>query len=222
MILRVAILASLLLVVPGSASADWRTDLDTAFRAGLTEEPVLYRAVAEARPSRTRAGTLRFFGDSPVLAEAAVPAVLQRLSDGLDEPGVRRALAECLHRAPADWDVARLALAQSDGSAEVRAMLAAGLRWMDAGAAAPAFERLLLDPAPLVRAETVRAVARRADGADWASLLVPSLSDASPDVRLQAVKALAAVGSGVERARIEVLVNDADPRVVKAVRRALR
>ncbi len=222
MILRATILAFLLLAVPGSASADWRADLDTAFRAGLTEEPVLYREVAEARPSRTRAGTLRFLGDSPVLDEAAVPAVFQRLSDGLDEPGVRRALAECLHRAPSEWDAARLALVQSDASAEVRAMLAAGLRWMDAATAAPAFERLLLDSAPLVRAETVRTVARRSDGAAWASLLIPSLSDASPDVRMQAVKALAAVASGAERAPIEGLLNDADPRVVKAARRALR
>jgi len=221
MSLRVSLLAFFLLAVPASASADWRADLDATYAAGLQESPELYAAVADAQPRQTRAGTLRFFGESAVLDAAAIPAVLRRLADGTDEPAVRRALAERLHRAPATWDDARLQLLADDAAPEVRAMLAAGLRWMDAAAARPAFEVALSDAAPIVRAEAARTVSRRADGAELAPLLVPVLEDAAPSVRLQAVKALGAVAPDLAPTVLAPLVDDVDARVGKAARRAV-
>ncbi len=209
-----------LLLVPATASADARSDLDAAFAVGLDEHPELYAAVAEAQPRRTRAGTLRFFADADVADPAAVPAIAHRLVHGDDDDDVRRALAEQLLRVDVAWDGLRLDLLATDRSPAVRAMMAASLRFMAPESARAGLEAALVDAAPAVRREAAAVVSRRPDAHALAPLLVPALSDPSADVRLAAVRGLDAVAPAVVAAPVvEALLADVDPRVARAARR---
>jgi HEAT repeat protein len=210
-------------LLPVSASADWRTDLEVAYAAGLDAHPELFAAVATAQPARTRAGTLRFFNDPDVLDPAAVPAILTRLVAGGDSADVRRALAERLHRVDALWDDARLRILVSDGSEEVRAMMAAGLRWTGATAARSALEVALADASPRVRAEAAVTISRRPDAVEMLPLLLPALSDPAPGVRLRALHAVDAIAPNVAIASsvVQAMVSDPDPGVARAAARVL-
>lgn len=215
-------LALLLLLVPATASADALGDLDAAYQAGLVEHPELFAAVADAQPMTTRAGTLRFYGDSPLLQDAAVPAIAHRLVHGDDDADVRRALAERLLRADASWDGVRLRVLRTDASAFVRAMVVAGFRHGSLEGARAGVEVALTDASPLVRREAASAVAHRPDGAGLAPMLVDVLADADAGVRLQAVRALDVQAPELLRSAptLPSLLEDADPRVSRAASRA--
>jgi HEAT repeat protein len=237
-------------LLPTSAFAtDWEARLaDAMVRAA--QDPEL-SALRVEQPRATRAGHLRFTSPRFNQLDAT-PIALDRLAHGGEPEAVRAALADLVGRFSDGWGDALVELLAEEPASSVRAVLVHGLRTVDQGAAVDGFAVALLDSSPDVRAEAARIAARRGDGAavdaglvdrladedagvraaaanslgilgvDASAALVPLLDDGSPEVRLQAMRALSRSTPGaLSPARLQTLTADPDARVARAAGKLL-
>ncbi len=174
-----------------AADPDWTIRVDAALEQARRADPDLTARRLSIPPMATRAGFMRFPIEYMNVPDAA-PALLHRLRIE-ESAAVRGALADSLARQSAQWGDAVLELVAAEPEASVRAILVHALRFLPSDQAGKALQVGLSDTDATVRAEAARLVARRADGEDLSSQLVPALLDAHPTVRAAAAHSLGAL-----------------------------
>ncbi|HVK88968.1 MAG TPA: HEAT repeat domain-containing protein [Kofleriaceae bacterium] len=226
---------------------DWRARIAADASELRSSAPAHYAELRGAAPQTTRAHTLRFTtelirdpraasvflerlaeGSDSAEVRAALVEALPRTggiyADAVAElivnerdAAVRTAYVFTMRRAPADLAIAVLARGLADDDTSVRAESARSAAAHTDGARLAGELRAALSASdPQLRVEAARALGiLRVTGAQ--PELSVRLSDASADVRLEALRALdrIAPGSLTGRPALEALASDPDPRVAR-------
>ncbi|MCX4241009.1 HEAT repeat domain-containing protein [Paraliomyxa miuraensis] len=170
------------------AVKEWRPWMEAQVDRLRREQPDTFDAVMalEARP--TRAGLLRLTGPAVRNPDAA-PILLYRLLSKGESTAVRAAIVEALPRTGGDFSAAAAELMALETAPEVREVLCAALQRAQAPHALEGLALGVADTAARVRAQALRSLGARPDGAQLSEAIIAALTDADPVVQQEAARA---------------------------------
>ncbi len=172
-----------------AAVRDWRPWVAAELDRLRVERAAYVDEVMNLPVRATRAGFPRITG--PIVRDRdAAPILIHRLLTAGESAEVRAAIVDALPRTEGDFSAAVAELITTETDERVRELLSSALARAQAPFALEGLAVGLTDASPRVRAEAVRSLGRRTDGASLATGLVTALGDGDVVVQQEAARAL--------------------------------